>query len=317
MPRELVVNERSFIPAATRPLARERMRSLVATLIRARRAGSGNPLRTAIGINELPLAAGYAIVHWRNDLDVDRDSRLYFKTLTSKSPLIDAGDPDNVRDREASGEVSFDGSPALGLGAAFFLDGLAISLPSAPCWEPAWIPVDLLSLNDQGEGKPESVHVRGADRPETVDRIHREWLIARNVGVESGPQLWEARETLFSSLRFCEATRKQLEGIDRGSPMLRQVVERLDALNRYFHDWSGIFDADAVGFKVTPESSTTLEQFGAERTFECPDGVRRLFSWHCRMTPGAWRLYFEPDPVMKTAYVGYVGDKPASTMYRT
>ena len=38
------------------------------------------------------------------------------------------------------------------------------------------------------------------------------------------------------------------------------------------------------------------------------DGEKRLFSWHIRMTPGAWRLHFHPLKPTKII-IGYIGVK--------
>jgi hypothetical protein len=100
--------------------------------------------------------------------------------------------------------------------------------------------------------------------------------------------------------------------------MLRQVAKRLGELERYFAGWNGgAFDPRALPMKVTTEHEATLQQYAEERTFVCPDGQKRLFHWHARMTPGAWRLYFDPDPESRRAIVGYIGKKPAGARYAT
>jgi len=68
-------------------------------------------------------------------------------------------------------------------------------------------------------------------------------------------------------------------------------------------------------FKVSPESSMTLEMYGRERTFRCPDGQKRLFSWHLRLTPHAWRIHFYPDEQTKTLIIGYIGHHLPTVRY--
>ena len=46
-----------------------------------------------------------------------------------------------------------------------------------------------------------------------------------------------------------------------------------------------------------------------ELTIKCPDTKERLFSWHLRMTPGAWRLYFSEELGPGKIIIGYIGIK--------
>ncbi|MCI0528399.1 MAG: hypothetical protein L0Y56_13245, partial [Nitrospira sp.] len=66
----------------------------------------------------------------------------------------------------------------------------------------------------------------------------------------------------------------------------------------------------------SPESQATLQQFGRERTFRSPDGEERIFSWHVRLTPGSWRIYFFPEEAGKMI-VGYIGPHLPTVSYPT
>jgi len=57
------------------------------------------------------------------------------------------------------------------------------------------------------------------------------------------------------------------------------------------------------------ESETRLQQFEKQLTFRCPDDVKRVFSLHVRMTPGAWRLHFSPESGPGKIIIGYIGLK--------
>ena len=61
----------------------------------------------------------------------------------------------------------------------------------------------------------------------------------------------------------------------------------------------------------------TLQQYGAQHTFQCPDGKPRVFSWHVPMTPGAWRLFFYPDGRKRKAFIGHIGSKLPNVSYAT
>lgn len=60
-----------------------------------------------------------------------------------------------------------------------------------------------------------------------------------------------------------------------------------------------------------------LEMFQEEHTFRCPGGEYRLFSWHARLTPGAWRIYFYPEETTRQVIIGHIGHKLANKSYRT
>ncbi len=125
-----------------------------------------------------------------------------------------------------------------------------------------------------------------------------------------GLELWSRREELFPHLIFCSHLNKQLENLKSGDPMLRQVERRLSELENYCKIWISVsFNRDSLKSKATPESDSRLNQFGQKLTFRCPDGEKRRFSWHVRMTPGAWRLYFFVDLEPGNLIIGYIGSK--------
>ena len=74
-------------------------------------------------------------------------------------------------------------------------------------------------------------------------------------------------------------------------------------------------DCNKIVSKATPESPATLEMYGLERTFHCHDGVLRVFSWHVRVTPGAWRLYFYPLPGEHKFIIGYIGSHLSTKLH--
>ena len=126
--------------------------------------------------------------------------------------------------------------------------------------------------------------------------------------VDSGSDLWKRREELFPSLQFCETAGEQIQALPSGNPMLRPIMKRLSEFENFCKNWhEGPFDPQEITGRVTLESQVTLERFGQERTFRCPDGNERIFSWHARLTPGAWRVYFYPLEDKRQLIIGYFG----------
>lgn len=314
--RPIVANELSFVALPDRHAARRQLDRFVATLRRAVGHGAERGLRSAVPLGPLALAPDYVFSQWRNDGEVDLEARRWVRSLQINCPAIGPADGADVVEREQLSEFRCGAEAARGLGTAFLLDGLCVSLGGDARWTVPELAVVADTLDEACNFSRETVRVRHAAGPEHAD-AHADWLGLRDEEIGSPLELWERRAELFPGLVFCEEVRAQLEGVDRGAPVLRQIVEKLRLLDRHFRAWDGVFDADALGVKVTTESETTMQQFAAERTFRCPDGVERTFEWHVRMTPGAWRLYFFPDPATRRAIVGYVGPKPSTTKYRT
>lgn len=127
--------------------------------------------------------------------------------------------------------------------------------------------------------------------------------------------LWNRRSELFPSLTFCDNARDHLVRLRSGEPLLRAIVKKLTALHDYCRGWFGAFRLDALPFRVTPESESTLSKFRRSRTLECPDGQTRVFSLHMRLTPRAWRIHICPDN--DTMYVGYIGPHLPTSEYRS
>ena len=135
-----------------------------------------------------------------------------------------------------------------------------------------------------------------------------DWLIHIVNSINSGADLWERKERIFPSLIFCDNVRKQLHALNEGDPLLKQFVNKLFELEVYCKNWiDGPFDPNLLPFKVTTESTATLEAYGDDRKFRCPDGEDRIFSWHARLTPHARRLHFFPSADTRQIIIGYIG----------
>ncbi|MGL4376229.1 MAG: hypothetical protein ACRCT1_07320, partial [Microcoleaceae cyanobacterium] len=143
---------------------------------------------------------------------------------------------------------------------------------------------------------------------------HSEWIANKiKQNIQDGVDLWERKSELFPHLEFCDRVEKQLEKLAVQKPIFQQkILTRLSELEKAAQNWTeGNFNIKNLPSKVTPESESRLKDFVSELTFICPDGVPRLFSWHSRITPEEWRLYFYfsrelgPGKII----IGYIGKK--------
>jgi hypothetical protein len=308
MALEMVLNELSLIPAENVHNARQWMTTLVHTVQAAVARKVSRVVRTQSAIFDVYLASDYPVRRWLNDREVDLEEQRYLLTLTTKTPFWD--DVPGLYDRVLASEYRCEGRPALGLGVASLLDSLAVSLPSEQCWDSALLHVAAeFVVDDQDLSIEEtSIAVPHASRAGHIDE-HHEWIESRLYGdVESGHDLWDRKSELFPRLTFCGSAMDQIR--DLNWIMLKSVMRHLIDLERYCEGWqNGGFDPRDSIPHATPETDTTLARYGDERTFRCPDGTYRVFSWHVRLTPDAWRLHFFPGPQVGQIIVGYIGPK--------
>jgi hypothetical protein len=188
------------------------------------------------------------------------------------------------------------------------LDALTVSFASSDEWNRSEIQIQFDEIDENGLFVSDVGLVKHACNLLHID-VARDWLRQQvQTQFVDGPDLWQRRSELFPSLIFCDSVAGQVQQLGKNDPRFHSVCKRLFELNDY--DWSaGKFDPDQMPSKTTPESPATLKIYGAQRTFQCPDGIRRTFSYHGRFTPGAGRIHFYPILESNKIIVGYIGNK--------
>ena len=316
---ELALNELSLENRARSiDIARERMCELVGTIQRAVHYGASRSVRTLRSFYSAELASGYPVARWRHDAGVDGVTRELFLSLTVAAPYLDDLEAGPVDD-SAIDEYTWDGVQVMGFGHAHRAGGLAVSIRSDTAWDNETINVTLRCLENDGSLAEADVPVPHASAVSHVEH-HSEWIVQRaaeltRIRVRDGRELWQRRGELFPRLIFCDAVADQLTGMPSGHEMLIPVCERLSELEVFRAEWhSGPFAPVGQLRNVAPESEPTLQRFSGERTFRCPDGEERLFSWHLRLRNG-WRIYFAESDTVGAVVVGYVGPHRRTVRY--
>lgn len=257
------------------------------------------------------FAEAYTFYQWISDQSFDSDLRSLLKSKITTTPVIE----EMLRERESGGgkifECRYAGNTANGLGAAseHIFDAMAISMAPDDVWDTSSVTVDITVL--QGDDITQSAcDVRHIYRLAHLD-AHTTWLEAqRRPRIPNGQVLWLRRNELFPNLVFCEHIRGQVAGFSPNQPEFIQLQKRLFELEEYAAKRTeGIFQADNLPSKVTPESETRKRDFANELIRVCPDGVTRLFDWHARFTPGAWRLHFYPLENSNKIIVGNIANQ--------
>lgn len=150
---EMVLNELSLRhPAPDIPTARKWMSELIGT-IRAVKKHSAQSvsLRTQYDFYLTSIAPDYPLRRWLNDKDVDEVERRFIKTLVTKSPFSnDVVNPDiqELESNQSNYEYRCEGQQAIGLGVAYLLNALPVSLLSHECWDCNRLTLEVTGIED-------------------------------------------------------------------------------------------------------------------------------------------------------------------------
>ncbi|MEO8890013.1 MAG: hypothetical protein ABI417_00510, partial [Coleofasciculaceae cyanobacterium] len=284
--------------------AQQWMSELISTVRQATTNGVKRVLRTSDDINTIELAPNYSVARWRNDQTVNREERSFFRTLTSKAPFWTDVTEKIKNDFDLS-EVWHQGEQAGGLGFAVVIDALTVSLISKSCWDCSHLELEVRRLDENEDLIDERLEIVHASRSNHIQQ-HTSWINNRiRSKVTDGLELWSRKDELFPNLILCEAVAVQLQSIS--SEKLQLVKNRLSELEDYCKSWTNeAFEPKSLR-NVSPESQVTLQnpKYSKERTFLCPDGKERVFSWHAKLSFG-WRIYFLPNE-QRQMIIGYVG----------
>ncbi len=311
MSLECFFNELSLRPiAANVNGARERMSHFVKTLARINSVAKKQlPLRVSEEFFNAKLASDYPLDRWRNDIGVDTDIRKYFRSIATKSPLLEPGE---LKERASQCEARCGGELAIGILAAFLADGLTISISSEPRWDCTTLRAAISEIDVNATITDSEELLFHVSKPEHVNG-HRKWIGERtSVQFADHFELWGCRAAKFPSLEFCEHVQSQITALPWNGPQLKQVIKRLEMLDQWWGDGCGRklsidYRIKEAPCKLTPESQATLVQFADQHTFMCPDGKRRRFSWHARFTPGAGRIYLTWETEDEKLLIGHIG----------
>ncbi|GJD21948.1 hypothetical protein RIVM261_069040 [Rivularia sp. IAM M-261] len=317
MDLEMVLNELSLLtPAADIPSARRLMSELISTLRQATTSGVNRVLRTQNDINIIEIAPNYPIASWRNDNEVSREERSYFRTLTAKAPVwVDA--IEDIKNNFDLSDVYYQEMQAIGLGFALVSNCIAVSLLSNDCWDASYLQVKFSYMDEDGDIISESVDIIHASRRQHIQN-HINWIQERiRRAIYNGLELWDRREEFFPNLDFCDSVARQLQSILNGQLELQAVVDTLFTIQECCSTWqTGAFSLKNYSLDESGESESTLNQYARERTFTCPDGQRRLFERHVKLRFCNWRIHFFAEKPGKVI-IGYVGRHLPTVKYRT
>jgi len=306
---EMVFNELCLQKPATDIYeARKWMTNFIRTLATATNKGIKRILRTDANYYSYQIAPNYSFANWLSDKKADLEEKRFFRTISTKAPFLVDLNGSKYKEYALSSEFFYDNKKAEGLGVSFLLEALCISLLSDNRWDSHEINLKMKWLYENGKIEEDEILVKHASKKSHIGE-HINWILERQSdNLKNGKDLWERKGDYFSSLIFCETISARLLSLGENSPHFKQIKNKLFELEHYCTEWTeGAFDPDNLPFNVTLESQATLKKYGEERTFTCPDAVKRTFSWHARITPSEWRLYLYPLENINKLIIGYLG----------
>ncbi|NIY68830.1 hypothetical protein [Streptomyces malaysiensis] len=302
----LFLNEKSWGSACDPARAERAMADFVA-VVRAAAAegGPGTALVSEVDVKALDIAEGYPVNKWIGASPRNRALWQRLRALQGRSPVRSVFPADDAADHL---EYRHDGEVVLGLGAAHFMDGIAVSLAVGRQWQDDRVTLERSELveddDDTLEMRQDAVDVRHLSAEPHLDG-HRDWLrAARREGVTTGSRIWDSRADLYPHLTFLQRVEGQLRGLDphRVVPV-RRALERLEEA---VAAWDPATMAEPEWrTKVTPEGETRKRVC----RFTDLDGETRTFDLHARFTPGAGRIHFRLVPEERTIRLAYIGSK--------
>jgi hypothetical protein len=304
---DLIFNERSFLPrSATVVDARTKMSRFADIVKDARVSGCGGVVRVPNNFRFESLAPGYALEQWLVDGAADRDKRLYLGALGIKLPYFEdiLGSPASERfDRS---EFQFGNAEVHGLGVAFVVDGIAISLVSDAPWHGRFISITYRTVDEVSDTVTgQDVSVRHISEAGHATLHLAEMANQRLLGANSGEELWELCDGTLDRIAFCASVEPQVKALTPGAGGLNVIKRTLGEVQSACRLWlEGGFDCKWIP-NTSPEGEATLKKYSEERTFTKPDGTSAVFSLHIKR--GNLRIHFIPDAVSHSCLIGYIG----------
>ncbi len=300
----LVFNELSAATMSPDQAGGKRNLDELSDILVDRRITATKVLVTPPAFLQLQVSAGYSVGRWIGEYrHGDPDRRLRIKILVDRRMEFSECIPAEQLESEDV-EYGLSGEIVRGLCAAVLADGLAISLLSSEEWNVASVRIEKSWIASE-DVEIRALDVLHAGRTAHLDD-HTEWL--RRIQTPppaNGSQLWNQRASLFANLDFCASVEDQLTALGGDGRPFRSAMRGLRDLQSYCESWStGGIDIHALN-NASGESAPTLQMYGEERTFQCPDGQYRLFEWHVKR--GDTRIHFFDFPAQKRLLVGYVG----------
>lgn len=313
MPLRLFVNELSF-PTEDCLLsdAKARLAALVAVFRAVFAIDRATRIDAAVPLSQLSVGMNWSIAQLRN-LPECKDAGLLLQRLHDRSPFAHAraeqedqvaGGPEYRMPVTAAVKPN---ETAVGLGFAHSFNGMAVSLATHPAWSATTIELVREAMDADLQISTGNVSARNAADADGIEHHVNHLHSLARPQVASGAEIWARRAELFRNLGFAPRTRRQLEDLQHGDPLVEVVLEMLVKLDGAIEIWR------ETGSEKPPWPYwVRREPAGREdlTRFEDDQGRMHLFSLHADYAPGENRLHLLlVDRPVRHALIGHIGRK--------
>lgn len=261
----------------------------------------------------IELSKTYTLNNWLSDREVDRDIKAYFLKITTKTDLLDNIE-DEVKNCFYLSEfwpsnidyVNGRKDDARGLGLAYLLNTVAVSLTSEECWKIVRVPLQhiRLTLNGNEEEKNvESLNISQSGQAKCVLDIllKRDQTILKN----NPEDFMNSKRHCFPDLRFGLNINDQISKLPL--KIYVQIIAKLILINDAVRDWRRTSNQlEPVLPNISGEGKTTMQKFGVQRRFDDSKGNLQAFELHAKVG-SQYRIHFRIDKQEKSIEIGYIG----------
>lgn len=304
---DIFLNELSFCGQAPDRHEGERLMTDMQKVLKALQKISNNPIATSSTLWKREIAPHYSVKNYIYDKSIDQAKRIYFQIITTKGPYVENLFSQSFSKHECHLQnESFLDVTNTSVAAASCFNGILAGLRDAPHFATETISVVCCLC----PGERREVEVINQYDPDHTETFVKNFLRRK---LNSWESLWEKRTDLFPEITFCKEIKDQLQNSNYSQSVLRNIMRHLDCMNKYVKKIrSGEIKMPnyaQMGIEASRESEITLKHFGHCRTFQCPDGNQRVFSWHSKVKGKAnLRIYFyPPDEESEHFLIGYIG----------
>ena len=207
---QMILNELSArFPIQSIEKARELMDTFLKTYFTVKKIIRNDSILLDQDYKSFQLASGYRIEQWRNDPNVDIESKRRFRVLLDKSDVYNAEEFEQETGWDFKTEFLHENHTSKGCLLAYETDGVAVSFLSDEHWKTAVIKGNYIELADDGELYESPVEIPNVSFGGNVE-IFREAYAKKNaVGqysdITTGESILKQAGQAFPNLTFVKA----------------------------------------------------------------------------------------------------------------
>lgn len=258
---------------------------------------------------ELSHFQNYTFEKLLNSSVLDHESRSTFNRLIDKAPYFCTdSNSENSDEMVIEDDYYYQCNRCFGFGLACETDGYTLSLDCNDEFCRSPIPVEHHLMGEDAEIEIREINIQNIYSEMQIDGVLSNLKKDKLNSIRKGKQLVEYISDELHHLALSKTAVKQIKKMCGMEPYFPEVRRHLNILNQAMKDLSDgrDYDLNQYGLRCSPESESTLNMYSQERTFECQDGVTRLFSYHSKINIDAWRIYYEPDCINKIVHIGTI-----------